>query len=99
VNNEITPYVRGEVRTPHKDKHVVAKVRQIHEDVQEGVWKERGGFAIAGDIMDGLAALNNHRKQLQGDDDGLAMDLLDIQVQARNGAKKVLQQYYNDFGI
>ena len=49
--------------------------------------------------MEGVAGLNHHRKRLAGEDAGLNMELLDIELEAIRGAKGELRRYYNEFGF
>lgn len=99
VSNELMPFIRGEARPARRDQNLVRRGRQVYEDVHETVLRERGGFAIAGDIMEGVADLNQHRRRLAGDDPGLNMELLDIELEAIHGARHELRSYYDRRGF
>lgn len=92
-------YVRGDIRPPALDRQVARRGRRAYDDARYIGLRMDATYALAGHAMEGLVDLDTHRKRLAGDDDGLNMQLLDIQRTAAQAANRSVDRFARGFGF
>lgn len=99
MSDELMRYTSGEARVVRRDRAVAARAKSIHDEVRLAAFKADGALALAGHVMEGVVALDTHRRMLAGDDPVTTALLADIEQQALFSVKKIQANLYNDWGL
>lgn len=96
---DLQEYVNGDARVARQDREVVAKAKEVHDEVRLAGFKADGAMALAGHIMEGAIGLDDHRRTLAGNDPIRNALLADIEQQAIFQVKKIQARLFDEWGL
>lgn len=93
-------YVSGEQKPRNKGERALAKAsKQIVGEVQLSGMKAEGVAALAGHIMDVATQLDQHRRELAGNDEVLNRILGEIEISAIRQMNRIQNSTFSQWGL
>lgn len=99
MSSELMQYMQGTVAPAKQDREVIQQAKKIHDEVRLSAFKADGALALAGHIMEGVVGLDNHRRQLAGNDPVTTALLADIEQEAINSVKRIQRDLTSGWGL
>jgi hypothetical protein len=94
-NSDLMAIAQGRAPVSKRDRRIAKQAEAIHDKVEVTGFFMSGGVALARHGMDEITELNDYRHRLAGDNAGLNMELLDIEVETLRGVKGIIRGYYD----
>lgn len=95
---DLMPYADGSQRVRRRDRDVAKDAKAVYDEVRLAAFKARGALELGAHVMDGVMELDEHRRELAGDDPVTVGLLAEIERQAINSAKAIQRNLYNRWG-
>lgn len=99
MSGELMRYMTGEATPVRSERAVTGKARKLHDEVRLSAFKADGALALAGHIMDGVLQLDQHRRELAGDDPVINGLLASIENQAVRDITQIQKSLFNGWGL
>jgi hypothetical protein len=99
MQGELMPYVRSEQVVPKRDRRIARPAKDVYDETRLAGFRVSSGVALAGHAMEEIAGLDARRHWLAGNDPALGMALLDIEIEAIQGAKAIIRHYNDPWGF
>jgi hypothetical protein len=99
MSGELMRYASGDERPARVDRAVATRAKVAHDEVRLRAFQADGALALAGHIMDGVTALDRHRRDLDQGDPVTRALLADIEQEALFSVRQIQRDLYNGRGL
>lgn len=99
MDNSLARIIDSGIRPHRKDRAVVVKGNEVVNDVRLSGLKAEGATALAAKSMEIIAGLDEHRRQLAGENPVLDKMLVELELIAFGKVRTINNNLGNTFGL
>jgi len=99
MSGELQRYASGGERPARMERAVAQQAKAVYDEVRLQGFKADGVTALAGHIMEKMVELDRLRQDFSGQSQFLNQILVEIEVEAIHGAKKLQRDLFNDWNL
>jgi hypothetical protein len=99
MKNELIQYTRGNQMVPMRERKVAKQGKDTYDAVRLAALKADGAMALGGHIMQGLLALDEHRRSLSCGDPIIDVMLMEVEANTIRQVKGIQSGLFDSWGL